>query len=115
MPLIGRCSGLGVSRQDPAEAVLPTVRPHPSMGLRPWTREPGSRGGIRTPIREKTRGRIRSYLQSNDDWNLSRSLKNLIEQAVRDYEHRALVELLQNARVRGGLRREESACTRRMG
>src|SRR4051812_49430093 len=48
-------------------------------------------------INDKTRGRIRSYLESRDDWNLSRSLKNLIEQAVRDYEHRALVELLQNA------------------
>lgn len=50
-----------------------------------------------TRIREKTRGRIQSYLQSRADWNLSRSLKNLVEQAVRDYEHRALVELLQNA------------------
>jgi hypothetical protein len=48
-------------------------------------------------IDDKTRGRIRSYLESREDWNLSRSLKNLVEQAVRDYEHRALVELLQNA------------------
>ncbi|GIF52464.1 uncharacterized protein DUF3883 [Asanoa ferruginea] len=48
-------------------------------------------------IENKTQGRIRSYLDSKDSWNLSRSLKNLIEQAVRDYEHRALVELVQNA------------------
>ena len=48
-------------------------------------------------IRDKTRGRIRSYLQSKDDWNLFRSLKNLVEQTVRDYEHRTLIELLQNA------------------
>ena len=48
-------------------------------------------------IQDKTRGRIQSYLQSKDHWNLSRSLKNLIEQTVRDYEHRAVLELLQNA------------------
>ncbi|MGW0121450.1 sacsin N-terminal ATP-binding-like domain-containing protein [Streptomyces sp. NPDC003327] len=51
----------------------------------------------RGEVRDKTLGRIRSYRASKQDWNLSRSLKNLIEQAVRDYEHRALVELLQNA------------------
>ncbi|MGW2528312.1 sacsin N-terminal ATP-binding-like domain-containing protein [Streptomyces sp. NPDC001595] len=48
-------------------------------------------------VRAKTRDRIASYQESKDRWNLFRSLKNLIEQAVRDYEHRALVELLQNA------------------
>ena len=48
-------------------------------------------------IRAKTEARVRSYLESRDDWNLSRSLKNLIEQAIRDYEHRALLELVQNA------------------
>jgi hypothetical protein len=53
--------------------------------------------GLAEQIAEKTRGRVRSYLASKDDWNLARSLKNLIEQAVHDYEHRALVELLQNA------------------
>ncbi|MGW3421314.1 sacsin N-terminal ATP-binding-like domain-containing protein [Streptomyces phaeochromogenes] len=50
-----------------------------------------------TEVRRKTIGRIRSYQASKGEWNLSRSLKNLIEQAIRDYEHRALVELLQNA------------------
>ena len=48
-------------------------------------------------IDARTRSRLRSYLQSKEDWNLSRSLKNLIEQAVRDYEHRAVIELVQNA------------------
>ncbi|SNS43237.1 Histidine kinase-, DNA gyrase B-, and HSP90-like ATPase [Geodermatophilus saharensis] len=48
-------------------------------------------------VEEKTRGRLRSYLSSRDDWNQSASLKSLTEHAVRDYEHRALVELLQNA------------------
>ncbi|APU38448.1 sacsin N-terminal ATP-binding-like domain-containing protein [Streptomyces sp. TN58] len=48
-------------------------------------------------MRAKTLDRIASYQESKDRWNLFRSLKNLIEQAVRDYEHRALVELLQNA------------------
>jgi hypothetical protein len=48
-------------------------------------------------IRAKSEARVRSYLESRNDWNLSRSLKNLIEQAIRDYEHRALLELVQNA------------------
>lgn len=48
-------------------------------------------------VRAKTLDRIASYRDAKDRWNLFRSLKNLIEQAVRDYEHRALVELLQNA------------------
>ncbi|OEJ22491.1 sacsin N-terminal ATP-binding-like domain-containing protein [Streptomyces subrutilus] len=51
----------------------------------------------RAEVRAKTLDRIASYQGSKDRWNLFRSLKNLIEQAVRDYEHRALVELLQNA------------------
>ncbi|MFJ6443621.1 sacsin N-terminal ATP-binding-like domain-containing protein [Streptomyces sp. NPDC091649] len=51
----------------------------------------------RAEVCAKTLDRIASYQGSKDRWNLSRSLKNLIEQAVRDYEHRALVELLQNA------------------
>jgi hypothetical protein len=48
-------------------------------------------------ISAKTAARVRSYFESRDDWNLSRSLKNLIEQAIHDYEHRAVVELIQNA------------------
>ncbi|WP_392900672.1 sacsin N-terminal ATP-binding-like domain-containing protein [Streptomyces sp. LN699] len=51
----------------------------------------------RAEVRAKTLDRIASYREAKDRWNLFRSLKNLIEQAVRDYEHRALVELLQNA------------------
>ena len=53
--------------------------------------------GLAEAIRAKTEARVRSYLGSRDDWNLSRSLKNLIEQAIRDYEHRAVLELIQNA------------------
>lgn len=52
---------------------------------------------IREAISAKTASRVRSYFESRDDWNLSRSLKNLIEQAIHDYEHRAVVELVQNA------------------
>lgn len=48
-------------------------------------------------ITSKTEARVRSYFESRGDWNLSRSLKNLIEQAIRDYDHRALLELVQNA------------------
>lgn len=48
-------------------------------------------------INAKTAARIRSYFESRSDWNLSRSLKNLIEQAIHDYEHRAVLELVQNA------------------
>src|SRR5215211_1928664 len=48
-------------------------------------------------VNGKTTARVRSYFESRDDWNLSRSLKNLVEQAIRDYEHRALLELVQNA------------------
>ncbi|GAA0318212.1 DUF3883 domain-containing protein [Streptomyces polychromogenes] len=51
----------------------------------------------RAEVRTKTLDRIASYREAKDRWNLFGSLKNLIEQAVRDYEHRALVELLQNA------------------
>jgi len=54
-------------------------------------------GTLPEAIHAKTQARVRSYLESRDDWNLSRSLKNLIEQAIRDYEHRALLELVQNA------------------
>jgi hypothetical protein len=52
---------------------------------------------LRAEVRAKTLDRITSYQGAKDRWNLFRSLKNLIEQAIRDYEHRALVELLQNA------------------
>lgn len=52
---------------------------------------------IRGAINAKTTARVRSYFESRDDWNLSRSLKNLIEQAIHDYEHRAVLELVQNA------------------
>ena len=48
-------------------------------------------------INGKTTARVRSYFESRDNWNLSRSLKNLVEQAIHDYEHRALLELVQNA------------------
>lgn len=54
-------------------------------------------GSLVDEINEKTAARVRSYFDSRDDWNLSRSLKNLIEQAIRDYEHRAVLELVQNA------------------
>ncbi|MEV4666129.1 ATP-binding protein [Micromonospora echinofusca] len=59
--------------------------------------QPASTGFRQRRIEDTTRGRIRSYLRSKDDWNPARGLKNLTEQAVRDYEHRAVVELVQNA------------------
>ncbi|QGN47974.1 hypothetical protein GKC29_14710 [Micromonospora sp. WMMC415] len=59
--------------------------------------QPSSIGSRQRRIEDTTRGRIRSYLRSKDDWNPARGLKNLTEQAVRDYEHRAVVELVQNA------------------
>lgn len=52
---------------------------------------------VANAVLAKSQSRVRSYLDSREEWNTHRSLKNLIEQAVRDYEHRALVELLQNA------------------
>jgi hypothetical protein len=48
-------------------------------------------------INAKTTARVQSYFDSREEWNLSRSLKNLIEQAIHDYEHRAVLELVQNA------------------
>ena len=48
-------------------------------------------------IWNKTRSRIRGYFNSRGDWSVHRALKNLTEQAVRDYEHRSLIELIQNA------------------
>jgi hypothetical protein len=59
--------------------------------------QPDSVGMRQRRIEDTARGRIRSYLSSKDDWNPARGLKNLIEQAVRDYEHRAVLELVQNA------------------
>lgn len=57
----------------------------------------GGRAALAAEINAKTAARVRSYLESRDDWNLSRSLKNLVEQAIRDYDHRAVLELVQNA------------------
>lgn len=48
-------------------------------------------------VRAKSEGRVRSYVQSREDWNVHRSLKELVQQAIRDYEHRAVLELVQNA------------------
>lgn len=55
------------------------------------------RDSLVNEITAKTAARVRSYFDSRDDWNLSRSLKNLVEQAIRDYDHRAVLELVQNA------------------
>jgi len=57
----------------------------------------GGRASLAEEINAKTAARVRSYFESRDDWNLSRSLKNLVEQAIRDYDHRAVLELVQNA------------------
>ncbi len=52
---------------------------------------------LNASIWEKTKTRVRMYVDSRDDWNVLRNLKSLTEQAVRDYEHRAVLELVQNA------------------
>ncbi len=57
----------------------------------------GERAAFADEITAKTAARVRSYFDSRYDWNLLRSLKNLVEQAIRDYEHRAVLELVQNA------------------
>jgi len=44
-----------------------------------------------------TEARVASYLGQRDEWNAIGALKRLLDQTVRDYEHRALYELLQNA------------------
>ncbi len=44
----------------------------------------GERAAFADEITAKTAARVRSYFDSRYDWNLSRSLKNLVEQAIRD-------------------------------
>jgi len=44
-----------------------------------------------------TEERVASYLSQREQWNAIGALKRLLDQAIRDYEHRAIYELLQNA------------------
>lgn len=90
----GRCGAGWLRRVDTLTPVRLSRSIYPPRGVGRYDLKVPD---IAAEVLDKTRSRIRSYRGGRTDWNLWLSLKNLVEQAVRDYEHRALVELLQNA------------------